>query len=89
MKRLLSQEFVMDWWLQKYHGITCQWLIKNEPELITTPEWYKKYAVTQEQHDEWYDWVVSYMAKYYRQSKKIVKRRFCFDYLNCSPSIKK
>jgi len=89
MKKLLEKDFIMDWWLEKYHGITCNWLRKNEPELIKTPDWYKKYTVTQEQHDTWYNWAIDYMAKYYRISKKVTKRRFCFDYLDCSPSIKK
>ena len=89
MKKLLTTDFIMDWWLNKYHNITCDWLRENEPELIKTPDWYKKYAVTEEQHDEWYEWAIDYMAKYYRMSKKNTRRNFVFDYLNCSPSIKK
>jgi hypothetical protein len=89
MKKQLNTEFIMDWWLQKYHNITIQWLIENEPELIKTPDWYKKYAVTQAEHDEWYDWAIDYMSKYYKMSKKTIKKNFAFDYLNCSPSIKK
>jgi hypothetical protein len=89
MKTLLTKDFIMDWWLTRYHNVTCQWLRDNESELVKTPAWYKKYAVTQEQHDEWYDWAIDYMAKYYRRSKKQVKRDFCFEYLNCSPSVKK
>ena len=89
MKRLLSQEFVMDWWLQKYHGITCQWLIKNEPELITTPEWYKKYEVTQAQHDEWYEWAIDMICKDRRCSRKCAKRVFAVESLNIAPDIKK
>ena len=89
MKKQLTTEFIMDYWLQKYHNINIQWLIENEPELIKSPEWYKKYAVTQSEHDEWYDWAIDYMSKYYKMTKKMTKKNFCFDYLNCSPSIKK
>jgi len=89
MKKLLEQDFIVDWWLTKYHNITCDWLRKNEPELIKTLNWFTKYAVTQEQHDEWYNWAIDYMAKYYRRSKKRIKIHFVFDYLNCAPSIKK
>ena len=89
MKKKLTTEFIMDYWLQKYHNINIQWLIENEPELIKSPEWYKKYAVTQAEHDEWYDLAIDYMSKYYKRSKKRIKRDFCFDYLNCSPTIKK
>ena len=88
MKKLLTQEFIMDWWLEKYHNISIKWILENEPELIKDPKWYKKYAVTQEQHDEWYNWAIDYMAKYYRKSKKRTKHDFVFDYINCSPSIK-
>lgn len=79
----------MDWWLNKYHNISIQWLMENEPELCKSPDWYKKYAVTEEQHDEWYNWAIDYMSKYYKMSKKMTKKRFCFDYLNCSPTVKK
>lgn len=89
MKKKLTQEFIMDYWLQKYHNINIQWLIKNEAELIKSPDWYKKYAVTQAEHDQWYDWAIEYMSKYYGMSKKRTMKNFCFDYLNCAPSIKK
>jgi hypothetical protein len=88
MKEKLSSEYIMDGWL-KYHGKSVKWLIENEPELIKSPDWYKKYAVTQEQHDEWYEWAVSELGKNLRMPKTRVKRYFSFDYLNLSPSIKK
>jgi len=53
-----------------------------------TRDFYKTYAVTQEQHDEWYEWAINRIAKYYRYSKKRAKRMFCWDYLNVAPSIK-
>lgn len=87
-KQPLTQEFIMDWWLNKYHNISIKWLIENEAELIKTFHWYLKYPVTQEQHDEWYSWAIDYMSKYYRKSKKRTMKDFCFDYLNCSPSVK-
>jgi hypothetical protein len=89
MKAKLTQEYIMNYWLEKGHGITVQWLIENESKLIKSPDWYKKYAVSQELHDEWYEWAISELAKNLRASKKSVKRWFAFDYLNCSPSIKK
>jgi hypothetical protein len=88
MKKLIEQQFIMDWWLTKYHNTTCEELIKNEPELIKTAYWYKKYAVTQEQHDEWHKWAIDYIAKYYGWSKKRARQEFVFPYLNCSPSVK-
>jgi hypothetical protein len=88
MKPKLTQEEFYDWWLEKYFGINVKWLIENEPELIKTPAWYKKYAVTKEQHDEWYEWAVQRISKYYRYSRKTAERFFAFDYLNVSPTIK-
>jgi hypothetical protein len=88
-KNELTDKFIMNWWLQKYHNIDIDWLLENEPELIKTPDWYIKYAVTQEQHDEWYDWAIDIIAKTLRLSKKYAKRNFVFDYLNLSPSVKK
>jgi hypothetical protein len=82
----LTAEFIRDYWLKKYHGIDTAWLIENEPILIQTPDWYKKYAVTKEQHDEWYEWAIDTIAKYNHISKKLARRGFAFDYLNLAPS---
>lgn len=50
-------------------------------------EFYRTYAVTREQHDEWYNWAIEVLSKSHRMSKKLTKRSFAFDYLNCSPSV--
>jgi len=85
----LTAEYFMDYWLMKGHNITTQWLIENESELIKTSDWYKKYAVSPELHDEWYEWAISEIMKRYRCSKKYARRQFCFEYLNVAPSVKK
>ena len=87
MKKQLTTEEIMDYWLEKGHGISIKWLIDNEPELIKSPEWYKKYAVSQELHDEWYEWATAKIAKHYKWSQKFAKRQFAIEYLNCSPSV--
>lgn len=87
-KSEITSEFIMNYWLKKYHNIDIDWLMKNESELIKSSDWYKKYAVTQEQHDEWYNWAIDTMSKTFKLSKTTVKRRFAFDYLNLSPSVK-
>lgn len=84
----LTREHIINGWLQKYHGITVEELIKNEPELCKTPDWFKKYAVTQEQHDEWYEWAIDQLSKNLRRSKKLTKRLFVIDYLITAPSVK-
>jgi len=86
MKKV-STEYIINGWLEKYHGIKIEQLIKSEPELCKTSEWYKKYAVTQKQHDEWYEWAVAEICKATKLSKKAVKRGFAFDYLNVAPGL--
>lgn len=85
-KPKLSDKEIYNYWL-KHHNIDVDWLITNEPELIKTPEWYKKYAVTQEQHDEWYEWVIGRIMKQERCSRKTAEKLFCFDYLNLAPAV--
>jgi hypothetical protein len=88
MKAKLTSEYIMNYWLEKGHGVTVQWLIENEAELIKTPDWYKKYSVSQSLHDEWYEWAIKEMMKNNRMSRKFVVKNFWVDYLNCSPNIK-
>ncbi len=88
MKKPLNEEDFYNYWLVKYHGITVRELMEKEPELIKTSDWYKKYAVTQEQHDEWYEWAINLIAKHERCSKETARIRFVWDYLNLSPAIK-
>ena len=88
MKKLLEQSYLMDYWLKKGHGISVEWLKENEPELIQSIDWYKKYAVSQELHDEWYEWAIKEIMKHYKRGRKWAERSFVFPYLNCSPSVK-
>ena len=88
MKRKeLTAEYIRDYWLKKAFNIDSAWLVENEPELIKTPEWYKKYAVSQELHDTWYEWAICEIAKSRRISKKFARRGFAFDYLNLAPTV--
>jgi hypothetical protein len=88
-KEPLTEEMFYNAWLEKHYNITVKELVEQEPELIKSPDWYKKYAVSQADHDDWYLWAIDTVAKYYRCSKKEAKRKFMWDYLNLSPSIKK
>jgi len=88
MRKELSEEEFYDAWLVPCHGITVKELMEKEPELCKTSDWYKKYAVTQEQHDKWYEWAINRVAKHYKWSKKFTRRRFAFQYLNLAPSVK-
>lgn len=90
-RKQVTADDLYNLWLEPYHGVTVQWLVDNEPELIKTPEWYKKYAVTQEQHDQWYEKAIDLLCKEKgaksKKSREFVKKNFCFDYLNISPSV--
>lgn len=87
-RKQLTADDLHNLWLKPYHGITVKWLIENEPELIKTPDWYKKYAVTQEQYDEWYDKALVEICKYYKISRKQAIRSTVMYFLNIAPSIK-
>ena len=89
MRKQLGEDEFYNAWLEPCHGITVEWLRENEAELIKTADWYKKYAVSQEQHDEWYEWSIKRLMTYYRWSRKMAVKQFCFPYLNVSPSVKK
>lgn len=88
MKEKLSEEYIIEGWLKKYHGLTIAELVKNEPELVKSHLWFKKYAVSQEEHDEWYQWAIKELCKSTGMSKKMVERSFAFNYLNVAPDIK-
>ena len=87
MRRALTYDYLLNSWLQKYHNITVDELREKEPELIKTPKWYKKYAVTQEQYDEWYKWAINEIAKSNSWSIKTAERQSVFAFLNLAPSI--
>ena len=86
-KELTNTDF-MNYWLEKGHGVTVEWLIENEGELIKTSSWYKKYAVSRALHDEWYSWAIGELMKYYKWSKKRAEKEFAFAYLNLAPTVK-
>ena len=87
----LTENEVIDWWLEKYHNTNLMQVLIDHPEwndgLDHSSDFYQTYAVTQQQHDEWYNWFISEVAKRYKISKKLAKRRTAFSYLNTSPNI--
>lgn len=90
-KQPTEEEFI-NWWLKKYHNIDLTGVKKAHPEWMDEPEkhtrdFYRAYAVTQEQHDEWYDWAIKRIMKHYRMGRKRAEESFCFDYLNVAPNI--
>jgi hypothetical protein len=83
----LTRVVVMNWWLTRYHNVTVDELVAKEPkELTQTPEWFTKYAVTKQQHDEWYDWVIGVISSQCKVSLKEARRLFSWNYLDTAPS---
>ena len=54
-----------------------------------TTEFYKTYAVTEEQHDEWVKEAKEYIRKITKLPKKLIERGWWSVYLDCSPSVKR
>lgn len=78
---------LLNGWL-KYHNITVTDVINNHTkEELNTPDWFKLYPVTQEQHDEWEKWAINYIATKTKYSKSYIKNHWGFVYLDCAPNI--
>ena len=86
-RKIFTENYFRDWWLQKYHNTTCEEVVKKYPRLVKTPKWFAKYPCTQKQHDEWYDWAIIEIKKYYKCSKVSARKYFCFTYLNTAPNV--
>ena len=87
-RKELNEADFYNYWLQKYHNTTIEEITEKEPELCKTVAWYKKYAVTQSEHDDWYNWAIDTIVKHNRCSRKYAMKAFAFNYLNLSPSVK-
>ena len=88
MKTLKREDF-LNWWLKKYHNISVSGVINKYPNEIRTPDWFKLFPVTQDQHDEWYNWAIDTISKELKVSKSIAKQKFAFDYLDSAPYVNK
>lgn len=92
-KKELTQDIIIDKWLGDYHNTSLDKIIKANPEWEKDPHkhtrtFYEEYAVTQEQHDAWHDWMIDTVAKYYHVSKKSARKSSWAIYLNAAPSVK-
>ena len=93
MKKKLTEELFINKWLEDYHNTSIKEVEEKYPEWMEdtnqgSREFYKTYAVSQVEHDEWYRWAIDVLAKHYRLSKKRARRAFWLNYLNVAPSIK-
>jgi len=92
--KTITEDYCINWWLEKYHGTNLDEVFKLHPDwTYDNPEYranmfYSSYQVTQDQHDEWYDAIISELSKEHKTSKKRMKRDFVFSYLNTAPMVK-
>ena len=50
-------------------------------------EFYKKYSVTEEQHDGWNKWLTNILIKKSRMSRKFIETHMWGIYLNTAPNV--
>lgn len=91
MKKVNPKDLI-NWWLEKYHNTNLDKVVKENPEWKENPrehtkDFYKKYAVTQEQCDEWEKWAKEYTKKVTKVSKRLLERGWGLVYLDTSPQI--
>ena len=91
IKKQLTSDHLINWWLEKYHHTNMDKVVA-ENNWIIDKDWdsrvfYDRYPVTQQQCDEWERWAILEVAKFNRLGVKYVKRMFWPIYLNCSPKV--
>jgi hypothetical protein len=84
----LTEDIIRDWWLKKFHNTTSEEVVKKYPEQCKTPSWFKLYPVTQQQHDEWHEWMLGALQKEWRCSKKYIRKYSWAIYLQLAPNVK-
>jgi len=85
----ITRDELMNWWLEKYHNTNVEEVVKNHPKkVLQSTNWFKLYAVTKEQHDEWIKWAKSHIKKRERWSKALLERNWGFIYLDTAPYVK-
>lgn len=93
MKAKLTEEDLINWWLERYHNTNLKEVQALHPDWRSdNPEYspwmfYDAYPCTQAQHDEWLVWAKEKFAKHFRLTKKQVDRHFALTYLNVSPKV--
>lgn len=95
MKKELTEDILINWWLEKHHNTNIAEIKKEHPDWThDNPDYnsqmfYDLFPVTQEQHDEWKDWAFNTFKKHFKLSKVGAERAFSFVYLNCAPKVNK
>lgn len=91
MKKKLTADDIVNWWLEKYHNTNMDKILEEHPEWADGDhhrEFYAAYQVTQAQHDEWYEWFIGVIQKEFKVSKKYAKSHSWVTSLNTAPRVK-
>ena len=90
MKQETTRDDYLNWWLSKYHNTNVEEVINtHDKETLSSPNWFKLYPVTQEQHDEWEKWAKATYKKENRLNKAMLNRSWGFVYLDVAPYVPK
>jgi hypothetical protein len=92
-KEELTEDMFVNWWLERFHNTNIEGVLEAHPEWRDesknhSADFYQAYQVTSDQHDEWYEWAINTVMKYYRIGRKRAEREFAFPYLNVAPMTK-
>ena len=91
MKKKLDMDNIINWWLEKYHDTNIEKVLEQHPTWEKgdhSREFYEAHQVTQEQHDEWYEWFIKAFMKEYRVGRKYTIKNSWVIYLNASPMVR-
>jgi len=93
-KPKITETDLLNLWLEKYHNTNIEKILEENPTWKENPdahtrEFYEKYQLTQEQHDEWVIEAKELLRVKLRRSKKYIDKTWWSVYLNCSPQINK
>jgi hypothetical protein len=73
-------------WL-KYHNTNVDNVVKQYPEEVKSPEWFKLFPVTQEQYNEWETWAKQHIKNITKMSKKRIDYEWAWVCLSCAPHV--
>lgn len=85
----LTLTYLRDMWLIRYHNITSKEVAEKYPEESKTPDWFKLFPCTEEQHDKWEKQAKALFKKVYNLTDYGLGRQWGFIYLDSAPYVKK
>ena len=72
----------------KYNNMTMDDVLKEYPKEKNDNGWLGKYAITEQQHDEWRTFYIDYLRKHLKCSKRFAEQSFSYFNLQWGVSTK-